>query len=364
MLQTNDLMLALQKGLNDYAKDYNVDFKFFDTIGDYIDAQRGKTRATINDVTFLVQGVFSLAPSQLIPVKNLNIANLQAMLEIELDIDKLPEELDEQTLDVIDYPQVRLVRNILDGYAQSQNGLPIIIKDSAGKSYSVVPTYSLNNAGLVTMNSSNTGEVLPITFSVVYTVVENGLNTNDITILIDNEEVFFDECSITRTRVADTLQFSDAIATKTTILQNGLGIDLRSPILTTKLGDRLLIDLFDGGNNTAHCVIIKTPDITRCFLMTFGNLSATLQIAQNLGANISLVEVVPDLAIYNSDWTTEQVIISTPNTQKTYTDLPANACVFWGDGTSTVCTGATDTTHIYPKTGTYYVYVYNPESEV
>lgn len=360
MLQTNDLMEALEKGLNNYAKSSNVEFKFFDTIGDYIDAQRGKTRATINDITYYVQGVFSLAPSQLIPVKNLNIASMQALLEIEVDIDKLPAELEEQTLDIIDYPQVRLVRNILDGYAQAKNGTPELIKDSNGKTYSVVPTFSLSNAGLVTIGSSNTGEVLPINISVTYTVVENGLNTNDITILIDNEEIFFDECTITRTRVADTLQTDNNKSTKTAILQNGLGIDLRSPVLTTVLGDKILADLFEGDNNKALCVIVKTLYYSYCYMMTMGNTIATLQIAQNIGANISLVEVVPALAIYDSHWTSETVVISSPNTKQTYTDLPANACVFWGDNSSTVCTGATDTDHYYKEAGRYTVYVYTP----
>lgn len=303
MLTSRDYLKVIENLLN--ANTEGKQFKLYADIGNYTEALRSAIRVTngvansSNDVVEYTNGIISLTPSELIPIKNLSMSTTVVDVEFAICIDREPAVLDDEG-NVIAYPEVEKVRAIWDKMAQATNGVTTTLVDADNKSYESTLTFTLANTGLVSMLSSDTGEVLPISATVTFTTVENGVSSNNAKIKINGEELFVNEAVVTRTRIADQIQHINEESVKTVILQNGLGIDFSANLLDTDFGDLYLNDLMYGDSQ----VLLVEANINSksgVYLMTFGNDTATLTAGLNIGANVSLVEV-DWLAIERAGW--------------------------------------------------------------
>lgn len=362
MLMTENFMHSIETQLNNAQN--SVVFKLFDNVANMVSAYRKG-----NNIVQSVQGIFSLAPSNLTPIKNLNIAVVTARLELAVNIDTLPPEVTDDG-EIVDYPLVRLVRDIWDGFAEANNGTPITLTDNDGKSYSVTPSYSLMSNGSVEILTSETGEVMSLATTMSFTVVENGINTNDISVYINGEDIMFGQAVITRNRVADSSVYADnntstniVDSSKSVIQQNGIGIDLNIPLLYSAVGKQIARDIMFGGNNTAYAVVIndKRGYINGAYIMTTGSNTLGMIPAENVSARVSLVEVAPFIATFDSKWI--QLSYSGTGTYTKTIDLPAGATIVWGENyDGEVLTEAvTSISHTYTTSGKHQIYIYNPE---
>lgn len=354
MLLTENYMKSIEEQLN--AGQTNVVFKLYDNLGNFMDAYRKS-----NSVVDSVQGIFSLAPSVLTPIKNLNIAVISARLELEVDIDTVPPVVTDDG-DIIEYPLVRTVRDIWDSFAEANNGIPIKLQDNDGKSYSVTPSYSLMSTGVIEMLGSDTGEVMTLATTMSFTVVENGINTNNLDIYINGENIMFGQAIITRNRVADSATYVDNSteynANKTIIQQNGIGIDLNIPLLDSRVGRQIWDDILLGGNNKAYSVAVIKNKIPEAYIMTTGTNSIGMIPAENISARISLVEIPPHIAKFDSRWTIESFSGSTYSESGNY---PTGTTIIWGDGMSEVLFyDHSQIVHSYSSAGQRTIYIYVP----
>lgn len=366
MLLTENFMKSIQEQLN--GGQSQVVFKFYDNVGNMLSAYRKG-----NDVVQYVQGIFSLAPSELTPIKNLNIAIVTARLELAVDIDTLPPEVTDDG-EIIEYSLVRLVRGIWDSFAEANNGIPIPLTDNSGKSYSVTPSYSLMGNGSVELLSSDTGEVMSLATTMSFTVVENGINSNDISVYINGEDIMYAQATITRNRTADSSVYAQEYGgiyqspyyeTKSIIQQNGIGIDLNIPLLYSQVGNEIRNDILKGGNNKAYAVVIQGSNTQEscAYIMTTGSNMLGLIPAENITARISFVEVSVNTAVFNDNWTRDY--FTDAGTYTKTGDFVKGTTIIWGEDCSgqVLTEDATEISHTYTTEGSHTVYIYTP-SEV
>ena len=109
----------------------------------------------------------------------------------------------------------------------------------------------------------------------------------------------------------------------------GLSVDLVAPALRSKEISKLIMkDVLFGGNYALN-VKIETPLGNKNFIATFGNNQASLDLATNVGYNVSVVEGVDYLLDYDyvgSKWTKYKA------TESVYElVLTEKSTVYWGD---------------------------------
>ena len=359
MLTTKNFLTYIENQLNLNTK--GKTFRLFDKVGLYQEAYR-----QLNSEISYVFGIFSLAPSQLVPVKNLDIATITARLEIEVDIDRVAPTL-ESSGKPKSFPEVETICDIWDNFAQSHNGETLTLSDGTNN-YAVTCVYTLASQGLVEMTTSDTGEILPLNMQMEFTIVQNGVCANDVELTVDGEELFFTGLTFTRHRTADTIQRVGDDATKSAILQNGAGIDFTTPLLgASRFSYKYSDDLLKGGQNNAYCVVYKRNGGTGAYIMTLGTQTESATPPSFVGENVSFVEVIPELATYNTTgddkvWLTQTITPSTSFVGSlTLTNCDVGTCVFWGDNTSSVLTtgSASQTlTHTYPNADSRLVRVF------
>lgn len=244
MLGIEDFGKQLEDDLNVIASGITgaIPFKIFTNLGDYQEAYR-----VINDVERYQFGILRVLPSELVPIKGLQVQNFVFQLECAINIDESERD------DKGNYIQVVNTQNILNNYAQAMTGTTGQI-EANGKTYTIAYAINPCTVSSVTMTTSDYGEVLPVQLTIEVGAVENGINLNDIDITIDGQVIYPLSVQATRKRVPQENGFSNKTSTSIGMLQNGFGIDLQMPLLYNTLGEMILDDIYEGKDNVAHCV--------------------------------------------------------------------------------------------------------------
>ena len=247
MLGIEDFGKQLQDDLNVIASTITgaIPFKIFTNLGDYTEAYR-----VINDVERYQFGILRVLPSELVPIKGLQVQNFVFQLECAVDIDRSEKD------DNGNYAQVVNTQTILNNYAQAMTGTTSTLT-AGSKTYTIAYAINPCTVSSVTMTTSDYGEVLPVQLTIEVGAVENGINLNDIDITIDGQAIYPLSVQATRKRVPQENGFSNKTSTNIGMLQNGFGIDLQMPLLYNSLGEMILDDIYEGEDNVAHCVDLK-----------------------------------------------------------------------------------------------------------
>lgn len=337
MLGIEDFAEQLQNDLNTIASGITgaIPFKIFTNLGDYTEAYR-----VLNDVEMYQFGILRVLPSELVPIKGLQVQNFVFQLECAVNIDR--SEKDENG----NYTQVVNTQTILNNYAQGMTGTTGTIT-AGGKSYTVAYAINPCTVSSVTMTTSDYGEVLPIQLTIEVGAVENGVNLNDIDVFIDGEAVYPLSMQATRKRVPQENGFSNKSSTSIGMLQNGFGLDLQMPLLYNSLGETILDDIYDGEDNIAHCVDLKFNK-----WITYYTYTASSLIKVNYTRHSVLYS-------YNSEtkYLSFKVVIETDKSiqlfskTKFLSSLVGFSEIDYGDGTTE--TSSITGIHTYSNTGTY-----------
>lgn len=362
MLTSKEYREAIQNILNSNTQ--GINFKLFSDIGNYVKTLRETVynnygAVSSNNLVSYVNGIFDLTPSQLVPIANISMSTTTANIEFAVDIDKLKKEVEDDG-NVLDYPFVQKVRNIWDTIAQTYTGQTISLIDSDNNNYTVILSFTLASVGIVTMLSDDTGEVLPIGASVTFTVIQNGVSSNDCKIYINGEQVYFNQAVYTRQRTLDQVQYLNVGVNKSFSTQNGLGIDITCPLLSSSLGNYIAEDILNGGQNNIYAICVELGNSTNTYIMTTGTTQATLQAGINVGINLGFVECANYMLPTNdtAGWSVS-AINSSGGVSSTLTGtFNANSTIMWGDGSFDILQEqTTNPTHTYTNAGTYTVYV-------
>lgn len=289
------------EGLNAVSE---MQYKVFVVVGNYQDAKR-----VVNTVEQFTQGVAMFNETDLLPIPNIKMFRTTANIEFAVNIDNA--QLDSNG----NYANVLQVINEITSYLQSVNAIPFEITDTDNTVYQIVPVYSLPTSDMVAMESSDLGEVVPISMTVEY-LVSNGIASgNGYTLSIEGNNINFETMVITKQRTADQYSYSGSGNTKTNIIQGAIGIDVTMPQMLDWSGDTIMNDILGDNNNQFYRVQIGYPTRTgtqfKTYTMTFGQNQATVVKASNVGLNFSMVEVGGAQPLSEATW--EQIAINSAN---------------------------------------------------
>ena len=360
MIKLSKLTSNLQDALN--GLDTDVEFKLYADMGDFFEAYR---ELGSNVITHFRNGVVEALAPTIMPIKNLQVITQSFRVQFILDADLLDKDEDGN------YAEVEKIRNLLDKYIVSANGIPYVLLDDDNVSFEITPTFSGVTIG-VASQLSPIGNALPMYLDFSCVFVQNGVNTNSVEFIINGENVLFQSYSATRTRVAEANMMANEKSQKSVMQANGISIHLEMPLLTSNQSRHIEKDVYSGGQNEAVCVQRRrrnndTP-IEDNYIMTYGNNSESGGLGQNIGQVVDFVEGKPDNLIYGINWTNQT--ITTQNENESYSltfstpivEGGSNVVVFWGDGQSKsqkLSTSSTTTlSHTYDKIGTYTIRIF------
>lgn len=286
----DDFISTLKTGLEAYAATSGDarTFHIFKEAGERgVLAFNAFEQRTTEEMLSEVFATLYVTPSQMLPIPGLSVLNISATLEVLVDVNKTPADSDGS------YPELDYILSLLQGYTSENNGSIYTMTEGEGekkKSYTVTVNYSPATASTWRLESSLTGEVVPVSVSVFLRAVENGVSTNDISIKIDGHDVFFESVSFTRNKVVEPYTFSTGEAAQSTAIQHAFGIDLVLPLLTGSVGDIVRNEVLRGSLNETHEVWVKIGNAEKTYNCIFGNSSLSGEVGKNVGVTVSLIE--------------------------------------------------------------------------
>lgn len=281
MIPIEKLVSDLNDALNGILAD---DSRLFDIIpdgGEYAGYSR-----KYNAVTEYINGVATITDSGITPISGIEVVTQTLSVVVAVKLDPRENVKDED----IFLP----VRNAIATYASKAYNVPYV--DENGKTFSVGFSATQPYAGELAIRPE-IGRSIVYTFSVLYTFIQNGVNSKDIVITFEGEVVPFEELTIVRVPVQDGGAFSGTNgAAKNITTQTALELNFSTPALTDNKISAALADFILTGSAKTYDVTIKTPysDTAVAFRMAFGQSNVTARGTENCGLTTSLVESYED----------------------------------------------------------------------
>lgn len=344
--------LYLANKIEDALNENQLGIKFL------IFADEGDLRKTTQKgvkVNKYTHGILQTISSNIIPIRNITYQTLNTQLTImaslfDGEFVEVGQFEREQSQNLID------IKKCISTLIERFNGATIPFLDQ-GKTFMATITMSPAINGQK-MSFGEKADCLPLYVNIGFSLFENGVNANDCHIKLNGEDIYFENCVISKIRVADQNEFASEKGGRTIAVVGGKSIDIISPVVQSRVNRNIMTDILGNENNTAVAVVLETPLGNCGFVGTFGNNVLSLQTAINGGYNISVVQSKESLLKYDYRWNIENVDVA--NVEKPY--LPKRL-YFWGDGTYTDTQESGEpTTHIYEDgkaNHTIRVYNYN-----
>lgn len=346
----------IQTALN--ANKYGKVFRLYTNDGEFTKAFRDG-----NEITEYINGICRLSNSSLTPLKALSILTMNVEVEFCIRVDNLEKDVNGNYLEVLN------VQALCENFVNSQNGQTISVKDG-DNTYVLAVNTEMPIVGVERLITS-IGRCLPITLRIFYTMVENGVNSGDISLYIGNEEVPYINMTIDRVFVNSVAQKATEEVGRTTNEQNSVNIGFVAPLTNTPLGKDYTDITLDGGNNVAFPVVVNYKSLNKVkgYTMAFSSLKHTSEGVQNVGVQGSLVEVDTSTVNYKElnvgKWKTADIDINLE-----YADMylriigldEGEYFVDWGDGVEFGTRKPTiDFAHHYTQNGEYTAALFSQE---
>ena len=246
MINLTQYAQQIETGLNDLV-DNSIRFVVWSDIGKY---KQGARQG--NSVTRYINCLLTRAPGQINTGNSgLIIASDSITLQVAVPTDPPRatglEDNPEVNMDVYEF--VEKIRNVMDAYFSQNiiNGYT----DENGKTYQTGMQYSLSATGNTDL-APTIGTY--ITFSVYITVniVQNGINSREVKIYIDGEEVPFLTASPNRASVKATDVYAGSNESETVVTSTAFIVEISQPATTGRIADQFNEYLLYGAPNIAH----------------------------------------------------------------------------------------------------------------
>lgn len=317
MINTKYLAEYFTGLLNTYGDGYGKNFKIFADEGELKKAVKEYGKAPVD----YTSGIVEVLSSQLVPIRDIRLYTYSVQLTLFIDLALNGFNDDKESLNFID------IRDVLTNLIEKENGATSFI-NVKGKEFNQTLSLSYPTNG----TKADVGfirDCMPIYLGCTVALFEDGVNANECKIFVNDTELSFTRLVLTRQRTGDSQTFNGDVSQKTTIQSQGLSVDLVVPVLKTNEVSRLIMnDILNGGNPALHCKI-ETPLGNKTFIGTFGNTQASLDIATNIGNNISIVEGKEDTLDYY--YTDKWQVYKGQGSQTI--ELTKKSTIYWGDGT-------------------------------
>lgn len=266
-------------------------FKIFADIGD-----AEKSYRALNTVYAKRYGVISVLSSNVTPINGLQIYNGTVSVDILVNVDRVINTLP----DLGEYEEVKQTRSILDTIAANSSAVALA-RDINGVTYSVVPVFTLSTAGTFEVQTSRLGKVIPLSFTVDVSVVEQGINSSEIKIYMKHNSSTSSGYGtpIQASQIAEDMVISSEGQTRmgsnrSTFNEQEARYSLSfvTPLITEWLQTDF-VEAMHTGVSEIYKVSVKYPHFSNPFvhIMKLSAVRLTAQIPNNAGLNIELVEV-------------------------------------------------------------------------
>jgi hypothetical protein len=327
MIDTLYIANYLQNVLNQNS--LGLDFLVFADEGDLVSTRKVGAK----EINY-TQGLVEVTSSTIVPVKNITFHTINAQLMILADTTDAgfvyeTDKKRKQSRNVIDIKQC--LYEMIDKLNGQTTNMEI-----DNKTYNVTISMSRPTDGQKD-TLGHIVDMLPLYMNISFNVFENGVNTNNVKLILNHEDIHFTRMVLSKVKTADQNNFAKDKASKTLALVGGKSIDLVMPTLDTAFSRVVMEDfLKDNMLNRAIDVRIETPLGNTQFIGILGTTQISGDIGANLGYNISIVQGVEKALEYRDGywaknyWRQEQ-LEKMNYTISSYID--AGESVYWGDGT-------------------------------
>ncbi len=266
----------------------NIQFRIFADMAKYKQADRA-----LNSVTTYINGCLTTDTTD---VTTLN--NELAMAVISLTFEfitptkaprglTLPDDDGQHTFPLY-------IRNIIQAYF-SQNKAYTVVGET-GKMFTGGAKFELLNTGVADM-PIGIGTSLTYSAGITYYLVEKGVNSSAIKIELDGVPLPFENAVPTRSPAmqSDVSSNGQNYISKNYVTSSAFAVDVTMPSVDTTAGRELLSWLLDGVPNMAHFLKITWGTLkTAYYLITFGDVNASVTDIKSAGHTFALTELKPD----------------------------------------------------------------------
>ena len=297
MITFDDLKENMREKLNGALspEEFSVSpFHIYSDIGDIIMPKRdGNTIISKRNV------IMRQISSNVTSLGTLKLSELTAEVEILIPID----EMEGETVDTLEYRPVREAKELIQSVAMDYTGKAETITKANDGMYSVIGVYNLGTLGNLDIAVSPYGEMVSMSFTVFYTIIENGINADNMTITLDDTELFV--TNVSENMVASTEGRTHEMSAKSVFVvqEARYGIDFITPLTTNPICEIFLNALHNGVDNKSTLTLKvnygqkkesgELKEYTH--KVVIASVSLTSQRPSNIGLNISLVEADEDI---------------------------------------------------------------------
>ena len=184
------------------------------------------------------------------------------------------------------------------------------------------------------------GEIVVITQTVTFTIVERGITALDTELKINGLSVPFLRLDESRVSTSETTPNTEGHG-EVSVTQEMYGITFDTPLMDNSLGEMLLDIVNNGAGNKAFAVEVIRNGKSSAYLMAVGTAATSANPPANIGVSVSMAEINPMAAKFNDLWLTYKAT----GKVTTYGDMDTDGVIVWGDGT--VSCGAGYKVHVY-----------------
>lgn len=190
------------------------------------------------------------------------------------------------------------IRNWLDVFCQ--NNTYKLLTDSEFNQFDTSISYDLAVGG-VRNQVPRVGDSMTYVVYAYLNFIQNGENSLNNQFFLDGEKIPYTVCTVRRVPTVEMDVYSNTKdgSAKATVSNTVWGLSLTAPTFITKFSQAVKNYLINGERNVVHFLehrIMKNGavDVSKTYLVLFGEGSGTYQDILNAGQEISFVEAVDD----------------------------------------------------------------------
>jgi hypothetical protein len=247
-----------------------------------------------------IQGVSMLNSSSIVPINGILIQtfNVATEIAVPIDTDLMAVNKEDGSItmtekaynDSIEPYRIALERLASQTYVESVT--------EENKTYVVSYTVSTPRSGRITQRDG-LGFSISLSFVIEYAIVQNGINSRDVILEFEGEELEVEEVPFTqltfvRSPVMDSGAFSGTNGNaKNYMAVSAMQISISVPALSDSIITREHFDFLLTGIPKIYNVSITLPGKTKqTYQMHFGDCNIAVRELDNVGQSITLVEAL------------------------------------------------------------------------
>lgn len=195
------------------------------------------------------------------------------------------------------YPFVEYVINVINSYFNKAQA--INLPDSQGNEYSIAFQAGTVIPGAIEI-AAKYGNALPLSVFIQVYFIENGVNSQDVKILVDNNYVPFQAVRLGRAAVLERDVYAGETVSKSTASSTVFSIDVDFPATSHTVTQSLINYLLYGEANTAHFVQVNLGDgNSKLYFMSYNTVQSSATGIAVVGLSGSFVEIGGNEQIYS-----------------------------------------------------------------